>query len=134
MRSLGIWNHPKCPSWSPTRLPVPASCLLSFPGLKKLSFLYETNSGRFPSSDYNRSFQNGLYFVLVIVVYLEPDRIVNELCQCDTNRMLRPPLLQSPDPNRKKKYLFFCIVEFDEKLFFFKPSSVGLLWIRCCIV
>lgn len=133
MRSLGIWNHPKCPSWSPTRLPVPASCLLSFPGLKKLSFLYETNSGRFPSSDYNRSFQNGLYFVLVIVVYLEPDRIVNELCQCDTNRMLRPHLLQSPDSNRKKHF-FFCIVEFAEKLFFFKPSSVGLLWIRSCIV
>lgn len=71
--------------------------------------------------------QNGLYFVLVIVVYLEPDRIVNELCQCDTNRMLRPHLLQSPDSNRKKKHFFFCIVEFAEKLFFFKPSSVGLL-------
>lgn len=134
MRSLGIWNHPKCPSWSPTRLPVPASCLLSFPGLKNLSFLYETNSGRFPSSDYNRSFQNGLYFVLVIVVYLEPDRIVNEMCHCDTNRMLRPHLLQSPDPNRKKSHLLYSFVEFAEKLFFFKPSSVGLLWIRCCIV
>lgn len=55
-------------------------------------------------------FQNGLYFVLVIVVYLEPDRIVNEMCQCDTNA---PPTFTS-------KYRSKNIVEFAEKIFFFK--------------
>lgn len=129
MRSLGIWNHPKCPSWSPTRLPVPASCLLSFYGLKKLSFPYETNSGRFPSSDYNRSFSKWPLFCFgnccISRARSNCERNVSVWHECSAHIHFKVQV---------QKISSFVLLNLLRRYFFFKLPSANLLWIRSWLV